>query len=376
MLYDVTNQLNSEYGTASNIKSKTTRKNVMEAITKTVQRLKMIENVPETGLVIFTGAVPQNGIGTEKLEQYLIVPPNPINIYKYLCSSEFFLEPLEEQLKEKDTYGLVVMDRGSATLALLSGNHLEILKTLTSGAPSRHDAGGQSARRFERIIEQMAHEFNVRVGEYCNNIFLDIPDLKGMIVGGPGPTKEKFAEGSFLDYRLKDKILAVLDTGYTDEPGIKELLSRSEDTLKDVRYMEEKNLVQKFLKHLSKDDGLAVYGQKEVMAALELGSVDLVLVSDAIDIYTINIKCSQCKYFEEKNIKEIELENLRNEVSSISCPECNSDLYISSEKNLIDEISEIADQTSSKVEIISTETEEGVQLLNFGGIAGILRYRM
>lgn len=375
VLSDVTNQLNQELGTASNIKSKTTRKNVMDCITRTVQRIRIINSVPENGLVIFTGAIPQNGQGSEKIEQYVISPPKPINIYKYLCSSEFFLQPLEEQLAEEETYGLITLDRSEATFALLSGGHLEILKTLTSGAPSKHDAGGQSARRFERVIEQLAHEFNVRVGEYANKFFLEVKNLKGIVIGGPGPTKDKFAEGSYLDYRLKEKILAILDIGYSDETGVKELLSRSEDILKNVRYIEEKKLVQEFLRNLSRDTGLAIYGEKEIRNALQEGTASVILLSEGVDIYKVSITCSQCGYSEVRSVGGKELDKFRGEASSISCPKCNGSMSITDEKNIVEEIGELAELTDAKVELISTETEEGAQLQNFGGIAALLRYR-
>ncbi|MCJ7609508.1 hypothetical protein MUP00_07575 [Candidatus Bathyarchaeota archaeon] len=72
---DVMNQLRAEYSTASNIKSRTTRRNVLDALEKTMQRLRLFRESPPNGLVIFCGAIPQNGEGTEKMETYVIEPP-------------------------------------------------------------------------------------------------------------------------------------------------------------------------------------------------------------------------------------------------------------------------------------------------------------
>jgi len=376
-LSDIINYLYQEYGTASNIKSKTTRKNVMDSIMRTIQRLKTFKSVPPTGLIIFCGAIPQNGQGTERIEQYVIVPPEPITLYKYLCSSEFYLEPLKEMLVEKDAYGLIVIDRSDATFAVLRGRKLDIIKNITSGVPGKHDAGGQSARRFERIIEQVAHEFYVRAGEYANKIFLEIPDLKGIIIGGPGATKEKFAEGSYLDYRLKEKILATLDTGYTQEMGVKELIDRADSILKNVRFAEEKKLVQTFLGHLAKDTGLAIYGEKEVRKALNQGAVDILLLSEGLEIIRAKIKCPQCGYEEEKTLKGVDLTKLEDEVASQTCPKCNSSqITILQVHDIVEELGELAEASGAKVEVISKDTEEGAQLLNFGGIAAILRYKI
>ena len=97
---DVTNTLRQEHSTASNIKSKTTRKNVMEAIVKVIQRLKLFKQPPLNGLVLFCGAIPQNGAGSEKIEIYVIEPPEPVNLYYYRCDQNFHLDPLREMLKE------------------------------------------------------------------------------------------------------------------------------------------------------------------------------------------------------------------------------------------------------------------------------------
>ncbi len=75
---DALNLLREEYGTATNIKSNVTRKNVLDAITKAQQKLKLFKDPGEKGLVIFCGALPQEGggPGTEKMEAWVIIPPD------------------------------------------------------------------------------------------------------------------------------------------------------------------------------------------------------------------------------------------------------------------------------------------------------------
>jgi peptide chain release factor subunit 1 len=49
---------------------------------------------------------------------------------------------------------------------------------------------------------------------------------------------------------------------------------------------------------------------------------------------------------------------------------------VESEVDIVEELTNLADQTSTRVEIISDDFEEGAILYNaFGGIAAILRYR-
>jgi len=179
---EVVQMLKDEWGTASNIKSNTTRKNVQDAIVKVIQRLKLFKTVPDNGLVIFCGAIPQNGPGSEKMETYVVVPPEPVNIYLYRCDSRFHIEHLMDFLKEKETFGILLVDTSGATFATLKGRRLEIVQDITSGIPGKHRAGGQSARRFERVREAQVVEFFKRVGEHANEIFLPIPELKALIL--------------------------------------------------------------------------------------------------------------------------------------------------------------------------------------------------
>lgn len=375
-LSEVTNNLKQEYGTSTNIKSKSTRQHVLDAITMITQRLKMMKSVPENGLAIFCGAIPQNGQGSERMELYPIIPPKPVNVYLYRCDNKFHTDPLKDMIKETATYGIIVVDRSEATIAILTGKHLEVVKRLTSGVPSKHTAGGQSQRRFERLIEQAAHEFFKRTGSHANEIFLNMPDLKGILVGGAGPTKEKFAQGGYLNYQLQQKMLPTVDIGNSGEEGIEELIENSSEYLKGVRYTEEKKLVQRFLEHLAKETGLAAYGEKEVRELLTQSTVDTLLISEALETIRVTVSCNSCDYKREETIRKSDMNSLQQTVQNSLCPKCNSPLTISDVKSTIDDLGELAEKTNAKVEVISTETEEGQELKQgFGGVAAILRYR-
>ncbi len=140
------------------------------------------------------------------------------------------------------------------------------------------DCGGQSALRFERLIEIAAHEFYKKVSETANEAFLSQPDLQGVLIGGPGPTKEFFVKEEYLHHELRKKIIDTYDVGYTDEYGLKELVERAKDSLMDLDLMREKKLMQRLLEEIRKSDGgLATYGEDLVRHAMSLGAVDTLL---------------------------------------------------------------------------------------------------
>lgn len=369
--------LKQEYGTAANIKSDTTRKNVQDAIVKVMQRLKLFRKVPEKGLVIFCGAIPQNGPGSERIETYVISPPEPIQVYLYRCDARFHTEYLQEFLREREIYGIIVIDSSATTFATLRGRRLEIVKEITSGVPGKHRAGGQSARRFERLREAKLLGYFKRIGQHADEVFLSLPDLKGVIVGGPGPTKNDFEKGDYIHYTLRDKTIATLDTAYVGEQGVEEVMERAPEILRHVRYVEEKRIVQDFLYEIGHDTGMATYGEQEVKRCLESGAVKTLLLSEALSMIRVMVKCTACDYDEEETMREQEVLGFEQSLSGQPCPNCKAtSLQLAEAKGVIDELAELAEQTGTDVEVISVETEEGQMLKNsFGGVAAILRFK-
>jgi len=375
---EVMNMLRDEYGTASNIKSTTTRKNVQDAIVKVQQRLKLFKEAPENGLVIFCGAVPQNGAGSERIETYVIAPPEPIHIYLYRCDARFHTEHLQELLREKETYGILLIDASATTLATLQGRRLEIVRELTSGVPGKTRAGGQSARRFERLREMRLQEYFRRVGEHADETFLPIENLKGLIIAGPGPTKYDFEKGDYLNYMLKDKVIDTIDTAYVDEQGVKEVVDKAPEIMRKIRYIEEKRVMQQFLYEIGHDTGMATYGEEEVRKNLGAGAVRTLLLSEGLDITRVKVMCNACGHEEQQTMKNQMLTSFEQSLSGKPCPKCKAPaLCIAETQDLIENFAQLAEYANTEVEIISTETEEGQMLKNsFGGVVAILRFKL
>jgi peptide chain release factor subunit 1 len=374
---DAINMLRNEYGTASNIKSTSTRKNVQEAIVKVQQRLKLFKAPPKNGLVIFCGAIPQNGAGSERMETYVVVPPEPISIYLYRCDSRFHAEHLAELLRDKETYGIILIDASGATIATLQGKRLKIVRNLNSGVPGKTRAGGQSARRYERLRTMRLQQYFARVGEHANDIFLPMDNLKGLILAGPGPTKYDFDKGDYINYMLKNKIIDTIDTAYIKEQGVKEVVEKAPEIMRKVRYIEEKQIMQKFLYEVGHDTGKITYGEKEVRNALEAGAVRTLLLSEALDPLRVTITCNACAFKENVTINKQMLTETEENLNGKQCTNCGAQsLIIKNTQDLIDSLAELAESSNTEVEIISSETEEGQMLKKaFGGIAAILRFK-
>ncbi len=361
-LHEVTRYLRFEYSQASNIKDKNTRKNVQAAIRSILQHLKLYKSTPENGLAIFCGAVSYGDVrGEEKIELTALEPPEPITSFIYRCSSEFYLEPLEAQLEEKEVYAVIVMDRGGAAIALIKGASYKIVDELYSDVPSKHRAGGQSQRRFERGREEAVKRYYVRLGEHANKILLPIKELKHIIIAGPGDAKEEFAAGDYLNYMLKQKVIGLIDTGYTGETGVREAIYKAKPLLSDARIYREREAVQEVFERLSKDSRLVAYGIVPVEKALLTRAVDkLVALESLVD--EILACCNSCGFFFKPN-------------GVSKCPQCgSSDIKEVKGEDFLEKIEEQATQTKATLIIVTHKTEWGEQLQKLGGIAAILRY--
>jgi peptide chain release factor subunit 1 len=345
---------------------------------KVQQRLKLFKAPPKNGLVIFCGAIPQNGAGSERMEIYVIEPPDPIKLYLYRCDSRFHTEHLQELLREKETYGILLIDASDATIATLQGKRLEIVRKMRSGVAGKTRAGGQSARRYERLRDMQLNDYFTRVGQHSDEIFLPIETLKGIILAGPGPTKYDFEKGDYLNYVLKNKIIDTIDTAYVEEQGVREVVEKAPEIMRKVRYVEEKQIMQKFLYEVGHNTGMITYGEAEVRRALEAGAVRTLLVSEKTDLLRVTVKCSACGYEKKYTVKSQKLNDFKQNLSEKPCSKCQApSLSIVDDQDLIDDLAQLAEQANSDVEIVSVETEEGQMLKNsFGGIAAILRFRM
>jgi len=364
-LQEVLNMLKQEYAVTQNVKSRTTRKNVLDALEKITNHLRQFKETPPNGLVIFAGNISQIE-GQSDIKLWSIEPIEELSVKMYWCDQKFALDPLKEMVREKEIYGLIVMDSSGSDIGLLIGKKIVLEKHVDSLVPGKTTKGGWSQQRYARIREEAKLEHLKKTGEEASEIFSQYPDLKGIIIGGPGPLKEKFYEGEFLNYQLQKKVFGVVDTSYLGMQGLEEAVERGRDLIKEAALIKERQLLQKFFTHLQKEDGLAVYKLDEVVKAIESGAVETLLVSETFEWAKFKLSC-QCGFKTEKAGKSGDV---------FKCPNCGSVLTIQEKEDLADILGKRVKEMGGNVEIISKDSREGSSLKEIGGIGAILRYRL
>ncbi len=369
---DARSLLQNEHGQAANIKSKGTRKNVQGAIDSALSSLSKIKNAGENGIALFVGSIIVGNNRNRMINVLVEDPPQPLLSFRYRCDSTFELTQLEDMLIDKKSYGLFVIDRSEAAFGIATGKRIHVQEHLVSNIMGKHRQGGQSAQRFERLIEEAAHNFFKRATEHACDYWLpNLENIQAIIIGGPGATKDFVVKHDYFHHEIAKKIAkTTFDVGYSNESGVRELVGNAGQMMGEIELDAERKIMDAFLSELIKNHPKATYGERMVIQALDQGAVQKLLISESLRKNVVTLQCNSCN--NEWKITIGRMEAIPN------CPSCDG----SGEKakeieniSLIDELSTMAAKSNSEIVYISTDTEEGSQLmLGFGGLAAILRY--
>jgi len=185
-----------------------------------------------------------------------------------------------------------------------------------------------SSQRFHRITEGLTKDFYKRIAEEMKKTFFHNKKLKGIIIGGPIPTKDEFVDGEYLATKLRERVIGKIDIGDASESGLEELVEKSQDLLATHERIQEKQEIEKLFKNLGEKPEQTFINEEDIRRALEAGAVET--------------------------------------------------LYLSTEipKAKAKELAKLAKDIGSDIKIISTENSEGEQFANLSGIAAILRFRV
>jgi peptide chain release factor 1, archaeal and eukaryotic forms len=360
---DEVNKLREEKNQSSNIKSKTTRQNVQNAIEKIVQYLKLYNRPPKNGIAVFCGNISKMQDKPD-IRLFSIEPPVQIKANIYRCDSNFLLSPIEALFETTELYGILIMDGRDAIIGMLRGTQFFMEKKVHSFAHQKVNKGGQSQARFERIRVDSIEHYYQSIGGAVNEMFeKNSFKISGLIVGGPGPTKENFVKSKNLNYQIK--VLGVFDTGYTDENvGMRELLEHAKELLSEQSIIKEQKLIGRLKSEIARN-GNAATGYQHVKSALENGKVETLIISEDAEIYKVKYKCNTCGKEIERIIQGDPIEEKH---------DCGGYLQIVESVDVVEELVEMADKGGVGIHFISSEGEYGKELLlGFGGIAALLR---
>jgi peptide chain release factor subunit 1 len=370
----VSRLLAEEYGTASNIKNRVNRLSVLGAITSGQQRLKLYNRVPTNGLVIYCGTILTDE-GKEKKVTIDFEPFKPINTSLYLCDNRFHVEPLKELLQSDDKFGFIIIDGSGSLFGTLSGNTKEVLARLTVDLPKKHGRGGQSALRFARLRLEKRHNYLRKVSETAVQMFIanDRVNVTGLVIAGLADFKTELSASDMFDPRLQAKIFKIVDISYGGDAGFNQAIELSADVLANVKFIREKNLLTKYFEEIAQDTGKYCFGVKDTMQALQMGAVEVLVVYENLEIDRVELKhptTNEIKVLHLTKDQEKDPKWFKDEATGVELEPVEN-------MSLVEWFANNYKKFGAKLDFVTNRSQEGAQFLRgFGGIGGLLRYRV
>ncbi|KAH7928199.1 peptide chain release factor eRF/aRF subunit 1 [Leucogyrophana mollusca] len=366
--------LTQEYGTASNIKSRVNRLSVLAAITSTQQRLKLYNRVPPNGLVLFVGTILTDE-GKEKKVSFDFEPHKPINTSLYLCDNKFHTEALSELLESDSRFGFIVMDGNGTLFGTLAGNTRDVVHKFTVDLPKKHGRGGQSALRFSRLRDEKRHNYVRKVAELAVQHFItnDKVNVTGLVLAGSADFKTELSQSDMFDQRLAAKIIKVVDVSYGGENGFNQAIELAAESLANVKFVQEKKLIQKYFDEISQDTGKYCFGIEDTLKALDLGAVETLVVWENLDVtrYVLRNAAGEEIIIHASKEQEKDREKFLDKSTGLEMEQATEP------QALLEWFAEKYKEFGANLEFVTNRSQEGAQFVKgFGGIGGLLRYKV
>uniref|UniRef100_A0AAR2K2N4 Eukaryotic peptide chain release factor subunit 1 n=1 Tax=Pygocentrus nattereri TaxID=42514 RepID=A0AAR2K2N4_PYGNA len=367
----VAKMLADEFGTASNIKSRVNRLSVLGAITSVQQRLKLYNKVPPNGLVVYCGTIVTEE-GKEKKVNIDFEPFKPINTSLYLCDNKFHTEALTALLSDDSKFGFIVIDGSGALFGTLQGNTREVLHKFTVDLPKKHGRGGQSALRFARLRMEKRHNYVRKVAETAVQLFVsnDKVNVAGMVLAGSADFKTELSQSDMFDPRLQAKVLKLVDISYGGENGFNQAIELSAEVLSNVKFIQEKKLIGRYFDEISQDTGKYCFGVEDTLKALEMGAVEILIVYENLDTMRYILRVHGAEGNGAEN-------GIYAQHMSVCTNTTGQEHELIECMPLLEWFANNYKKFGATLEIVTDKSQEGSQFVKgFGGIGGILRYRV
>lgn len=258
---------------------------------------------------------PEDFIQIGRHHTFEFEPSDKLKIIKVWKAYE--VDRLEKAVAQsrKPLLRIVVMDESDATTAILKGYGI-------SYGPEIRCMGSKREGNYEEKVRGYYGEVASYISKYPEKF----------IVAGPGFAKDGLKE--FLKEKYPDLLsrISFENCSTAEKSGVTELLKRGvvAKIAGEAQLEKEEKLLEDFMLHLNKDDGLAAYGKGQVKNAVECKAVSILMVLD---------------------------ENLRKDAE-------------------VEEIAELGEKNRAELMFFSSESDGGQKLKGFGGVAAILRFRL
>jgi len=295
-----------------------------------------------------------------------------INTSLYLCDNKFHTQALSELLESDQKFGFIVMDDSGCLYGTLSGNTRTVLTKFLVELPKKHGRGGQSALRFARLRLEKRHNFVRKCAEIAKQLFISsesVPNVSGLILAGLADFKNELAQTDLFDQRLKRIIVKIVDVSYGFENGFNQAIELSAETLKDVKFVQEKKLISKFFEEIAQDTNKYCFGIRDCLYALEGSAVHTLILYENLDMDRYEVMSDGSKKILYYTAEQAHAPD------AFKDPTTGKDLEIQEKVQVVEWMAENYKQYGCALAFVSDRSQEGAQFVKgFGGMGALLRW--
>jgi peptide chain release factor subunit 1 len=282
---------------------------------------------------------------------------------------------LSELLESDQKFGFIIMDGNGALFGTLSGNTREVVQKFSVDLPKKHGRGGQSALRFARLREEKRHNYVRKVAELAVQNFItnDKVNVAGLILAGSADFKNDLNQSDMFDQRLQAKVIKVVDVSYGGENGFNQAIELASETLSNVKFIQEKKLINSYFDEISQDTGKVCYGIEDTLKALELGACETLIVYENLEITRWVLRPSD-------GSSDIILHTTKEQESNRELfmdKSTGQEMEVVEQQPFLEWLAEKYRDFGATLEFVSDRSSEGNQFVKgFGGVGAILRYKV
>ena len=272
-------------------------------------------------------------------------------------------------------FGFIVMDGNGCLYATLQGNTRTVLHKFTVDLPKKHGRGGQSALRFARLRMEKRHNYVRKCAEMAVTFFISDNkcNVAGLVLAGSADFKTELLLSDLFDPRLQKAVIKTVDVSYGMDPGFNQAIELSAECLSNVKLVQEKRLLQKYFDEISQDTGKYCFMVQDTLQALEMSSVETIIVWENLTINRLTVKnvtTGEEKILHLSPEQETNDAHFHDSVTGVQ-------LEIIDRITLVEWLANMYRSFGASLEFITDRSQEGSQFCKgFGGIGGILRWKV
>jgi peptide chain release factor subunit 1 len=229
--------------------------------------------------------------------------------------------------------------------------------------------------RFARLREEKRHNYVRKVAELAvqNYITADKVNVAGLILAGSADFKNDLNQSDMFDQRLQAKVIKVVDVSYGGENGFNQAIELSSETLSNVKFIQEKKLINSYFDEISQDTGKVCYGIEDTLKALELGACETLIVYENLEITRWTLRPSE-------GGSDIILHTTKEQEANrepFLDKATGQEMEVVEQQPFLEWLAEKYRDFGATLEFVSDRSSEGNQFVKgFGGIGAILRYKV